>query len=187
MAFGAFFAFAGCIWSGVGLKGLAESKDQIGAQVSEEFLIVGVIVLGGGALLLFFGIRSEPWRPTAQELARQKAGDYRQLYFRPVGLLLLLIALGGFIALGIWVEQYIPGLTKRQGFGHSPLAYVFGIVFLASMAIRRVRNFVFYAEPPSSPGKSGSNVTERHKEDGGADPAKNPGAEQSAAADRPRE
>ena len=169
IAFGAFFAIVGGICTAVGLMNLVEHKDQAAVHVSQEFLLVGVLVLGGGVVLLFLGVRSEQWRPTAQELARQKAGDYRNLYFRPVGLLLFVIALGGFIALGIWLNQFLPGIFSGI---RSPLGYIFALVFVALLSIRKVRNLVFYtADAPDSSGAIKNDST----------------AEQSAPADSPRD
>jgi hypothetical protein len=197
IAFGAFFALVGGICSGVGLTGLAESDDQIGAQVSEGFLIVGVFVFGGGALLLFLGIRSERWRPTAQELARQKDGDIRTLYFRPVGLLIFVIGLGGFIALGFWLNQFVPGIFAGR---RSPLACIFALVMLALLSFRKVRNLVFYTgdKPDASEAnKTGSTAeplvaADRPGDHGHLDtavppaPARNPQSEAAPEAEKPR-
>jgi uncharacterized membrane-anchored protein len=105
-------------------------------------IVLGPLTVVGG--LVAYALR----RPTAKDLASQKANDYRTWHFRPVGLLLLVLALGGFVALANWAEQYIPGINT----GRRPLSgYVFGLVCLALLSFRKVRNLVFYtAEIPKA-------------------------------------
>jgi hypothetical protein len=138
IAFGAFFALVGGIFGFVGLTMLARSKNEIETQTSVESLILGVIVLGVGAILLFLGIRSERWRPTAQELARRQDD---MLYFRPVGLLLFVVVFVAVGSLGLWLDQFLPGLASGR---RSPLAYILTLGFLALLSFRKVRNLVFY-------------------------------------------
>jgi uncharacterized membrane-anchored protein len=98
-------------------------------------IILGPLTVVGG--LVAYALQ----RPTAKELASQKANDYRTWHFRPVGLLILVVALGGFVALANWAEQYIPSINS----GRRPVScYVFGLVCLALLSFRKVRNLVFY-------------------------------------------
>jgi hypothetical protein len=95
---------------------------------------------------LYFGVRGERWRPTRHEIVRQGGGD-REMFLRPGGLVIFLIALGGFVALAIWLEQFAPGISGRR----SPLNYIFGLVFVSLLSIRKVRNSIFYTgEPPAT-------------------------------------
>lgn len=144
--------FLALIIAGLGLTllGFAIMLGASGGGVPIEFasagaalgLILGPLTFISG--LVVYALR----RPTSKDLASQKAGDYRTWHFRPVGLLILVIAVAGFAAVGIWAEQYLPGINA----GPRPVwGYVVGVVCLALLSIRQVRNLVFYtAEMPEA-------------------------------------
>jgi hypothetical protein len=114
-------------------------------------IILGPLTIVGGLMVHAFR------RPTAQELASQKARDYRTWQFRPVGLVIFLTALGGFVALGLWIERYVPGFTKRsRPGGSSPAGFLFGLVIVSLLSFRRIRNTIFYTKQPRSASTSGS-------------------------------
>jgi len=65
-------------------------------------------------------------------------GDWR---FRPVGSLVFVAVIAGIYGLAIWVEQYIPGSISVAGL-------VFGLLIFSVLALRPLRNLVFYPPPP---------------------------------------
>jgi hypothetical protein len=124
------------------LLGFALLFGSMGGGVPVEAGFAGLVLIILGPLAVVGGLVAYALqRPTAKELAQQKAGDYRTWHFRPVGLLLLILALAGFVALANWAEQYLPGINA----GRRPLSgYVFGLLCLALLSFRKIRNLVFY-------------------------------------------
>jgi hypothetical protein len=157
---------------GLTLLGFAILFASIGGGVPIEVAFTGLalgVILGPLTFLsgfLDYALR----RPTSNELASQKAGDYRTWHFRPAGLLILVIALVGFGALGSRAEQYVPGSNS----GRRPISgYVFALVCIALLSMRTVRNLIFYT----------GQMPEAKEADNRADHSADPGA----PADRPRE
>lgn len=134
VAFGTFFALVGVICSGVALI----------MELSTEFLVVGLLVLGGGALLLFFGVRSVRWRPTARELASQKPDDMRTWEFKPVGLVLFVALLAVVGGLGYLVGR--------------DFAALLGLPLFALLSLRQVRRLIFYIDDIPQPSQEEANA-----------------------------
>ena len=79
-------------------------------------------------------------RPTEAQLRAQRLDDPETWHFRPVGLLTYLGAMGGALALGLWLQNRFP---EKRGVAR---LVTYGVVILlaASMSLRRVRDFIYY-------------------------------------------
>src|SRR5947209_5535091 len=69
-------------------------------------IILGPLTILGG--LVAYILR----RPTPEELAKQKVGDYANWHFRLLGILIVIVLVAGFHALGNSADQYVPGAKR---------------------------------------------------------------------------
>jgi uncharacterized membrane-anchored protein len=157
---------------GLTLLGFVILFGSIGGGLPIEVAFAGLalgVILGPITFISGFVVYAFR-RPTPNELASQKADDYRTWHFQPAGLLILVIGLAAFVVLGNWAEQYVPHINS----GRRPLSgYIFGLVCLALLSFRKVRNLIFYTGeiPKAEPAEDKSEVQ----------------AEPGAAADRGRD
>lgn len=126
----------------VTVLGFAILFGAVGGPLPIEASYVGFAMIILGPLTFVAGLVVYALQaPTPEQLAAQNPDNFQTWHFRPRGLLLLFLGLIGFIALGTWAEQYLPGINK----GRRPLSgYIFAIVFMALLSIRKVRNWVLY-------------------------------------------
>jgi uncharacterized membrane protein YfcA len=84
-------------------------------------------------------------RPTQAQLRAQRLDDAETWHFRPVGLLTFLAAIGGAVALGLWLQDHLPERGARL------FTYVVALLIGASLLFPRVRDFLFYTGEKSEP------------------------------------
>jgi hypothetical protein len=85
-------------------------------------------------------------RPTEAQLRAQKLDNPQTWHFRPVGLLTYLGAMGGALALGLWLQDRFP---EKRGVARL-LTYGVALLLAASMSLRRMRDFLFYTGEEST-------------------------------------
>lgn len=115
---------------------------SLGRVIPREAIFAGFAMIILGPLLFVSGLAVFALqRPSPQELAGQKMNDQGTWHIRPVGLLIIILAIGGFVVVAQWLEHYLPGINSGRP---SLLGLVFALICAALLSWRKVRHTIFY-------------------------------------------